>query len=59
MIVAGGSGRSSVDILPEDLGIKQLPNLPQSIRSSSMVAQFGTILLCGGLDNEKKCLQLD
>ena len=44
-IVAGGYRRSSVDILPEDLGIKQLPNLPQNIDDSSMVAHNGTILL--------------
>ena len=45
--------------MPEDLGIKQLPNLPQNIHESSMVAHNGTILLCGGWHNEKKCLQLD
>ena len=58
-IVAGGSGRYNADILLEDLGIKQLPNLPQNIRGSSMVAHDGTILLCGGWNNEKKCLKLD
>ena len=44
--------------MPEDLGIKQLPNLPKDIRGSSMVTHNGTILLCGGFQNEKKCLQL-
>ena len=48
-----------MDILPEDLGIKQLPNLPNRIDASSMVAHNGTILLCGGWDNKRKCLQLD
>ena len=48
-----------MDILPEDLGIKQLPNLPQNIDGSSMVAHNGTILLCGGWSNEKQCLQMD
>ena len=59
IIVAGGSGRSSVDILPRDVGIKQLPNLPDGIHGSSMVAHNGTILLCGGENNLKKCLKLD
>ena len=48
-----------MDILPEDLGIKQLPNLPNRIDASSMVAHNGTIVLCGGFYNEQKCLQLD
>ena len=63
IIVAGGytvslDGSSRVDFLAGDLGIKQLPNLPHRITRSSMVAYNGTILLCGGWDNEKKCLQL-
>ena len=58
IIVAGGSGRSSVDILLEDLEIKELPTLPH-IKYSSMVAHNGTILLCGGLGNSDKCLKLD
>ena len=57
IIVAGGFRRSNLDILPEDLGIKQLPNLPNRIDGSSMVAHNGTILLCGGRYNEKQCLQ--
>ena len=56
IIVAGGS---SVDFLAGDLKIKKLPTLPQNINGSSMVAHNGTILLCGGFGNEKKCLQLD
>ena len=48
-----------MDILPEDLVMKQLPNLPQNIVGSSIVTQFGTILLCGGFGNEKQCLQMD
>ena len=48
-----------MDILLEDLGIKQLPNLPQNIDGSSMVAHNGTILLCGGQGNSNKCLKLD
>ena len=58
IIVAGGIG-SSVDFLTRDPRIKQLPNLPYRIHGSSMVARFGTILLCGGGYNEKHCLQLD
>ena len=64
IIVAGGCGVSSfgssrVDFLVGDQGMKQLPNLPQNINGSSMVAHDGTILLCGGKNNVKKCLQLD
>ena len=64
IIVAGGyhgspDGNSSIDFLAGDLRMKQLPTLPTNIESSSMVAHDGTILLCGGFGNEKKCLQLD
>ena len=52
IIVAGGYDRSpdgsSVYFLAGDLGIKQLPTLPQNIHNSSMVSHNGTILLCGG-----------
>ena len=50
IIVAGGYGSSVVDFLTgdPDLEITQLPNLPQEIYGSSMVAHNGTILLCGG-----------
>ena len=62
IIVAGGydgdDKSSSVNFLAGDLGMKQLPNLPQNISGSLMVAHNGTILLCGGWDN-KQCLQLD
>ena len=62
IIVAGGyavslDGSSRVDFLAGDLGIKQLPNLPHKTGGLSMVAHNGTILLCGGKNNEKKCLQ--
>ena len=36
-----------------------LSNLPAEIVDPSMVLQNGTILLCGGLKNEKNCLQFD
>ena len=50
---------SSVEVFTGDLGTKQLPNLPEEIYDSSMVLHNGTILLCGGINNEEKCLQLD
>ena len=60
IIVAGGYDESSsVDFLAGDLGMKQLPTLPHRITGSSTVAHNGTIFLCGGFGNEKKCLQLD
>ena len=60
LIVAGGYRSSAVYLLIGDLKITQLPDLPQNINGSSMVAHNGTILLCGGWDNNKqKCLQLD
>ena len=58
IIVAGGVG-SSVDFLTGDRRIKQLPNLPDRIYGSSMVAHNGTILFCGGENNSNKSLQLD
>ena len=63
VIVAGGDdGRdvsSVVDFLAGDLWIKQLPNLPQEIAGPSMVIHNGTIIMCGGWGNKRKCLQLD
>ena len=60
IIVAGGDGSSSVDFWAGDIGIKQLPNLPKEIAGPSIVSHNGTILLCGGLNNNiRKCLQLD
>ena len=59
MVIAGGYDKSSVEVLTGDLGIKQLSNLPGEISSSSMVLHNGTILLCGGGNNVKKCFQLD
>ena len=59
IIVVRGFQSSVVDFLTGDLRIKKLPTLPQSIIDSSMVAHYGTILLCGGFRNEKKCCQMD
>ena len=63
MIIAGGREdgfvKSSVEVLTGDLGTKRLPNLPEEIDESSMVVHNGTILLCGGENNEQECLQLD
>ena len=51
IIVAGGDGSCSADFWAGDLGIKQLPNLPKEIAGPSIVSHNGTILLCGGLNN--------
>ena len=59
IILAGGFLSSVVDFLIGDLRMKKLPTLPQNIYSSSMVAHNGTILLCGGRNNDKKCLQMN
>ena len=59
IVIVGGCGSTAVDFLTGDLRIKQLPNLPDRIHGSSMVAHNGTILLCGGNRNDQKCLQLD
>ena len=59
IIVAGGEGFSRVDFFTGDLRIKNPPNLPKESLGSSMVAHNGTIFLCGGWGNLKKCLQLD
>ena len=61
MVIAGGSYKSSVEVLTGELGTKQLPNLPEEISASSMVLHDGTILLCGGWNNSynrqwEKCL---
>ena len=57
IIVAGGDESSVVDYIFRDQGIKQLPNLPLNIKDSSMAAHNGTVLLCGGRNNEKQSLQ--
>ena len=67
IIVAGGwpvqsdiqRKLSDVEVLAKDIGIKQLPNLPAGNIGSSMVLHNGTILLCGGYDEEQKCLQME
>ena len=49
---------SYVEVITDTLGTQKLPNLPEANSSSSMVMHNGTILLCGGRDeNMKKCLQ--
>ena len=58
IIVAGGS-RNSVKFLIENQGIKELPDIHKNVFGSSMISHNGTILLCGGFGNEKKCLQMD
>ena len=62
MIVAGGlwmGPKPKVEVLTEDFEIKQLSNLPRPIYNSSMVLHNGTILLCGGWNNEQTCLHFD
>ena len=59
MIIAGGYDKSSVEVLTGDLGTKKLRYLPAKIDDSSMILHNETILLCGGYNNVKKCLQLD
>ena len=59
IIVAGGKDSLVVHFLTGDSEMKQLPNLPRKIYGSSMFAQSGTILLCGGWGNVSKCLQMD
>ena len=59
MIIAGGYDKYSVEVLTCDLGTKHRPDLPKEIDGSSLVLHNGTILLCGGIKNKQKCLQLD
>ena len=59
IIVAGGCGISSVEILTGDLATKKLPNLPKETSYSSMIFHNGKILICGGWNNELKCLQFN
>ena len=59
IIVAGGCGISSAEILRGDLPTKKLPNLPKEISYSSMILHNGQILVVGGWNNELKCLQLN
>ena len=59
IIIAGGSNKSSVEVLTGDFRTKQLPNLPKEIYNSSRAPHNGTILVCGGQNNDQKCLKLD
>ena len=59
IIVAGGCVISSAEILAGDWATKKLPNLPKEISYSSMILHNGQILMCGGWNNELKCLQLN
>ena len=52
IIVAG-------EVIFGDLGTKHLTSLPEGIEASSIVLHDGSILLCGGYPNTKKCLKLD
>ena len=68
IIVSGGHDRpighlgqasETVEVLIEDLGTKQITNLPREVGSQSMVHHDGAILLCGGISNLQICLKLD
>ena len=67
LLIAGGAkslkdrdhGVPEAEIIIGDLQTIQLPNLPEKVYHSSMVLCNETVLLCGGLNNELKCLQLD
>ena len=59
IIIAGGSNKSSVEVLTGDFRTKQLPNLPKEIYNSSRALHNGTILVYGGQNNDQKCLELD
>ena len=64
IIVAGGYTSSSdvftVDVLTgEQHRFTQVPKLSKNIYDSLMFVHNGTILLCEGFSNQKKCLQLD
>ena len=64
LVIAGGFklseiGLSTVAVLTDDLGFKQLPDLPQEIDGSSVLLHNGTIVVCGGWKNKQMCLKLD
>ena len=50
---------STVEVLIEDLEIKQLPTLPIENCGSTITLNNGTFLLCGGLKGFRKCIQFD
>ena len=64
IIIAGGLSDTEfrsfkVQILIGDIRTKILPKVTIDIFGSSVVVHNGKILLCGGYDNDKACLQLD
>ena len=61
IISAGGykTKFGAEEVLTGDLETKSLQKLPQEISFPSMVLHNGTVLLCGGNLNFRKCLQLD
>ena len=53
---------STVEVLMEDFGTKEMSNLPEGYNGSTMSLSNGTFLQCGGCGNIKdtrKCIQLD
>ena len=63
IITAGGyqnkTATNRVEVLTGYFGTKRLQNLPFDIPSPSMTLHNGTILLNGGINNLRNCLQLD
>ena len=60
IIVAGNTERN-VEVIIGDLGSKIVHKLPAYIYSTSMVMHNGSIVICGGDNNDKSkvCLQLN
>ena len=56
IIMAGGIDSTSVKVLTGDLKTIKLPDLPEEIDDSSMVLYNKNILVCGGQNNDQKCL---
>ena len=63
IVVAGGykeriQCHTAAEVLFGELETKKFPNLPVEICRFTMFIQDGKIIVCGGLNNLKKCLQL-
>ena len=47
-----------MEIFTGDISTSKFPSLPVKTSASTMFMHDGDILVCGGYDNEKNCLQL-
>ena len=56
MFIVGAS--ANVEVFNGNLKSNNFPKLPRKILAAAMVIHNGTILLCGGIDQDRKCLQL-